>query len=67
MLNRIKSFLRLNLSAMFSNRMWITSLLLFFNNSPQISGLSLTAYYSLTGCARVTCEVSRPEDCELYA
>ncbi len=42
----------------------ITSPLLLFNNSPQISGTDLTAYYNLTGCARVTCEVSNQEDCK---
>ncbi len=42
----------------------ITSPLLLFNNSPQISGSDLTAYYNLTGCARVTCEVRNQQDCE---
>ncbi|XP_064391467.1 uncharacterized protein LOC135339314 isoform X2 [Halichondria panicea] len=41
----------------------ITSPLLLFNNSPQISGSDLTAYYNLTGCARVTCEVRNQQDC----
>ena len=35
----------------------ITSELLLFNNSPQISGLSLTADLNLNGCAQVTCAV----------
>ena len=35
----------------------ITSELLLFNDSPQISGLSLTAFFILSGCAQVTCAV----------
>ena len=35
----------------------ITSEFLLFNDSPQISGLSLTAFFNLSGCAQVTCAV----------
>lgn len=35
----------------------IKSELLLFNDSPQISGLNLTADFNLNGCAQITCAV----------
>ena len=40
----------------------ITSEFLLFNDSPQISGLSLTVDFNLNGCAQVTCAVQGGAD-----